>query len=240
MQNILKNSGLVLVNSSNYNKWQYAQFQKHVGGQVLEIGCGLGNITQYLLRDSKFLLSVDIKKDAVDFIKTRIPTSKNFHVECLDVFTQGLRQHSKIRFDTIILSNVLEHIKDDLNALQMCNDILQKTVGRLLLLVPAHKFLYGTLDEETGHFRRYEKKDIITLAAKSNFEIIDLYAFNFIGALGWYLNYCLFKKKNTNNCESSMQIGLYDRWMVKPCKFIESIFRPKIGISYIAILKAIK
>ncbi len=240
MQNILKNSGLVLLRSSNYNYWQYEQFHKYIGKRVLEIGCGLGNLTQYLLKDSNYLLSLDIKPEAIDFVKQRFPERKNFHIRQIDVFKEGLHQYSNIHFDTIVLANVLEHIKDDLKAMRVCYAILHRAKGKLLLLVPAHRFLYGTLDKEAGHYRRYEIKDMMRLADQSNFKIIDLYAFNFIGALGWYINYCLLKKRNTNNSETTMQIGLYDRFIVKPSRLVENWVRPKIGISYIAILEARK
>lgn len=239
MDNILKSSGLVLVRSSNYNIWQYEQFRKYVGDRVLEIGCGLGNMTQYLIQDAKYLLSVDTRHEAVEFTKQRLANlteNMNFNVECLDLFNEGLNRY--FGFDTIVLSNVLEHIKDDLDAMRKCHDMLSPTSGKLLLIVPAHQFLYGTLDKESGHWRRYSKNDIIKLANESNFKVIDLYPFNFIGALGWYVNYCLLRRKNTNNDESSLQVSLYDKLLVKPSKYIESKIRPPIGISYIAILEA--
>lgn len=238
MHNILKNSGLVLVNSSNYNSWQYEQFRKYIGNCVLEIGCGLGNLTQYLLQDTKYLLSVDVKREAVNFTKQRFSLSPNFNIELLDVFTGGLRQYSGCGFDTIVLSNVLEHIRDDSKAMRVCYDILRPTGGRLLLLVPAHKFLYGTLDKESGHWRRYTRGDIIKLADDSNFRILGLYKFNFIGALGWYLTYCVLRRKNTNNTALTLQMNLYDKVFVDICRCVESFVRPPLGLSFITILKA--
>ncbi len=238
MQNILKSSGLVLVNSINYNRWQYGQFRKYIGDHVLEIGCGLGNMTQYLIQDAKYLLSVDTRREAVDFIKQRFSISANFNIKCFDIFEEGPKEYSDLAFDTIVLSNVLEHIKDDLKAILMCYDILRPTCGKLLLLVPAHKFLYGTLDEESGHYRRYSKKDIVKLANESKFKILDLYPFNLTGALGWYLNYCMLKRKNTNNTASTFQTTFYDRAIVKPSRYFESKIKPQIGLSYTAILKA--
>lgn len=238
MDNNLKNSGLVLVHSSNYNRWQYEQFQKYIGRCVLEIGCGLGNLTQYLLEDAAYLLSVDIKSEATDFAKKRFYGHPNFCVEQLDVFSQGLRQYADKAFDTIVFSNVLEHIEDDEAAMQTCREILRPSAGKLLLLIPAHRFLYGTLDQESGHHRRYTKKSLIRLANSLGFKIIEIYAFNFIGAVGWYLNYCLMRRKNSNNTPLTFQMGFYDRVLVKLCKSMEAKVRPWIGISYIMILEA--
>lgn len=240
MENILKSSGLVLLNSSNYNRWQYDQFRPYIGETVLEIGCGLGNLTQYLKEDAKFLLSLDTRPEAVAFIQERCPQSVNFKVECLDVFEQGLKEYSRRPFDTIVFSNVLEHIADDVKAMTTCHEILSPVEGKLLLLVPAHQFLYGTLDEESGHFRRYSKKEIVRLARISRFKVLDLYAFNMSGALGWFLNYCVLKRKGTNNAPASLQVDFYDRFLVGPSRFLEEKIRPPVGISYIAILQAEK
>ena len=227
-----------MVHTSNYNRWQYDQFQPYIGETVLEIGSGLGNITQFLARDASYVLGVDIKQEAVDYTRKRLLREKHVHMECLDIFGKGLGEYSNIQFDTIVFSNVLEHIEDDMNAMKTCHEILQSTHGTLLLLVPAHMWLYGTIDKEVGHFRRYEKSDIIQLAEQTKFRIVDLYEFNMVGALGWYVNYCLLKRKHTNNEEGTTQVGMYDRWIVPPTRWIESHIPPIFGISYIAVLSS--
>jgi 2-polyprenyl-3-methyl-5-hydroxy-6-metoxy-1,4-benzoquinol methylase len=238
---ILKSSGLVLVNSTNYNQWQYEQFKPYIGDKVLEIGSGLGNLTQFLLQGAKYLMSTDIKPDAVDYCKNRFNNINNnveLNIKCMDIIQDDLVGYPD--FNTIVFSNVLEHIQDDLSAMKKCHDLLNLNSGILLLLVPAHQFLYGTLDRESGHFKRYSKKDIIYLADKANFKLLDLYSFNIIGAIGWYINYCLLQRRGTNEDESSMQTSFFDKYLVNPSKYLESKIKPPFGISYIAILKAEK
>src|SRR5207247_8882806 len=57
------------------------------------------------------------------------------------------------RLDTVVCLNVLEHIEDDRASLRAMHDLLQPG-GRLALLVPSLRALYGTLDEALGHVRR--------------------------------------------------------------------------------------
>lgn len=238
MENVLKSSGLVLVNSSNYNQWQYEQFKPYIGKTVLEIGCGLGNLTQFIIKDTNFLLSTDTQPEAVTYIRSRCPETDHFKIEQRDIFQDGLGAYATQTFDTIVFSNVLEHIKDDQRAMNICHDILKESRGKLLLLVPAHSFLYGTLDQESGHYRRYSKQNIIHLAHSAGFAVRDLYAFNLTGAAGWFVNYCLLKRKGSNNSTDDGQVGFYDRFLVKPSRLMERIVRPPVGISYIAILEA--
>ena len=51
---------------------------------------------------------------------------------------------------------MLEHIPDDARALACIHRLLAPG-GRLLLLVPAERYLYGTLDRALGHYRRYQR-----------------------------------------------------------------------------------
>ena len=237
MNNILKTSGLVLINSNNYTEWRYEQIRKNIGNRILEIGCGLGNFTQYLIKDTKHVVGIDVSPEAVNFAKKRLPDIKNLHLECFDVFQKGLGKYSEWEFDTIVLSDVLEHIKNDSNAMRFCHSVLYKTRGKLLLLVPAHQFLYGTLDQESGHYKRYSKKDIIKLAKESNFIIKDIYPINLIGSIGWFINYCMLRRKNTHNSTSSFQTIIFDKYFVKPSKYLESKIKPPIGLTWVAILE---
>lgn len=232
----IKTRGSVLLDCTNYNEWQAEQFCPYVSGKVLEIGCGLGNITQFLLPLADELLSVDIKPEAVEFLKSRLGGYENFLAKCINVFDPGVILPEI--FDTVIFSNVLEHIDDDTGAMLRCHRFLEEKEGTLVLLVPAHGFFYGTLDQECGHRRRYSRSRIKELARTCFFEIKDLYAFNFVGGLGWWFNYCLLRRKNTNAGFSSDQVSFYDRFLVKPCRRLESILRPPVGISYVCIMKA--
>ena len=61
------------------------------------------------------------------------------------------------KFDSILSLNVLEHVENDVFALQQLYRML-KDGGTMVLLVPCHKFLFNVLDKKAGHFRRYTKK----------------------------------------------------------------------------------
>ncbi|MBA2371140.1 MAG: class I SAM-dependent methyltransferase, partial [Chloroflexi bacterium] len=87
-------------------------------------------------------------------------------------------------FDSILCLNVLEHIEDDEDALQRFRRQLRPD-GRLLLLVPAHRFLFGGYDRAAGHLRRYDRATLRALLHRAGFEIEELRHVNPVGGLGW-------------------------------------------------------
>src|SRR5439155_1165905 len=69
-------------------------------------------------------------------------------------------------------------------------DRLRPWVGRrvrLVLLVPALRALYGTLDKALDHFRRYVPKDVVGKLQETGFHVRHVEYFNLGGVLGWWL-----------------------------------------------------
>ena len=87
-------------------------------------------------------------------------------------------------FDTVICSNVLEHICDHERALKNIKEIL-KPGGKLVLLVPCNPAIYSGLDEELGHYRRYTRDELNRVLGVAGFTVHNMIAHNIVGALGW-------------------------------------------------------
>ncbi len=89
---------------------------------------------------------------------------------------------------------MLEHIEDDGKTLADMRDVLQPG-GRLVLLVPALSWLYGTLDEHLRHFRRYEKAELEQKVAAAGFALEDCRFVNRPGVAGWYVNGRILRRR---------------------------------------------
>src|SRR5206468_3056609 len=59
--------------------------------------------------------------------------------------------------------------------------------GRVVLLVPSLRALYGTLDEALGHFRRYVPDELSDKLGAAGFHLRHLEYFNLAGVPGWWL-----------------------------------------------------
>jgi SAM-dependent methyltransferase len=93
----------------------------------------------------------------------------------------------RYRLDTVVAFNVLEHIEQDVAALRSIADMLAQG-GRAVVLVPAFQSLYGTLDVELGHCRRYTRRSLAAAMTGAGLTVERVFYFNFAGALGWWLS----------------------------------------------------
>jgi len=93
----------------------------------------------------------------------------------------------------VLCVNVLEHIREDGVALRHIREVLVPH-GRLLLLVPAGKYLYGTLDRALGHYRRYEREELAARVRDAGLRPVQVRYMNLAGIPGWFLNSRVLKR----------------------------------------------
>jgi 2-polyprenyl-3-methyl-5-hydroxy-6-metoxy-1,4-benzoquinol methylase len=133
---------------------------------ILEVGCGTGGLTKELTKFGN-VTAFDISSDAVEFCKQN--GLKNVFVQ--DV--QALDQTNYVgKFDLILALDVLEHIQDDLLAMEKIRDML-KDGGLFFINVPAHKFLWSEHDEALEHKRRYHSLELTKKLTDSGFKILS-------------------------------------------------------------------
>ncbi len=141
----------------------------------------------FLMSHLELIVGTDLSTGNVDRLKQRFERKKIqtdfINVDITDSFLV-MKKLSDYNFDTVISSNVLEHINDDYIALTNINSILKKN-GRLIIIVPAFDCLYGYLDRVSEHFRRYSIKDIDRKLTNSGFKMIKSFFINIPGILLW-------------------------------------------------------
>jgi SAM-dependent methyltransferase len=133
--------------------------------------------------------------------------------------------------DSIVCFNVLEHIADDADALSRLRTLLAPG-GHLLLLVPAHPFLYAPLDRLLGHERRYTKGDLALLLSETNLVVKELRLVNPIGALGWLVSARILRRRQI----PLAPLRLYDR-LVPLLRPLDALDLP-LGLSVWAVAAA--
>lgn len=214
-----------------YFRWQYELAAPHIGQRVLEVGCGVGNVTN-LLQDRDLVVGIDVEPECVSARRSRFSGRANIHSELLDVLDPAFLDLEKYRFDSIVCLNVLEHVSDDRKALEHMHAVLH-TGGHVILIIPAFESLYGPIDSNLGHYRRYSKRYIGSLAEATGFEIKAVRYMNFVGFFGWWFNAHVLQKTE----QSEQQIRFFDSWIVPVSSRVEALLHPPCGQSVFAVLR---
>jgi SAM-dependent methyltransferase len=188
-----------------YYRWMVAQFADALGDTVLDVGTGPGIHLPFL--GQRRLIAADLSAAVLVELRRRFPTLDTIHGDLGDpAFAAALAGRG---VDTITCLNVLEHIPDDAAALTGCRTILAPRRGRLILVVPAHQALYGSMDRLAGHVRRYSRRGLVDLLRVQGFTPLRVRHFNCVGGLAWYLNAKLVRVRHLSSPAVNGQIRIF-------------------------------
>jgi glycosyltransferase involved in cell wall biosynthesis/ubiquinone/menaquinone biosynthesis C-methylase UbiE len=177
---------------SRYNDWIWQAIAPYVGNRVLEVGAGIGNMTRVLYgRD--LIVATDLELPYLHILRNRFARNPTIEVERLDLNSDDCLALKRHEFDTVVCLNVLEHIEDHEGALQRLYEVLVPG-GRLALFVPADQKLFGTMDTQVGHFRRYSREELQRVIEAAGFVTEKLVYQNIFGRFGWWLNGRVLKR----------------------------------------------
>ncbi|HEY3220534.1 MAG TPA: class I SAM-dependent methyltransferase [Gemmatimonadales bacterium] len=204
----------------------FDRLRRWVGGRVLEIGSGIGNLSAFLVGSERLVLT-DTREEYLDRLRARFAGHPNVAVAHL-YLPNELGAVAGQHFDTIICLNVLEHVEDDVSALQAMRRLLAPA-GRLILLVPALPALYGTMDKALGHHRRYKRAGLASLLDATGFKVAHVEYFNLAGVPGWWFAGRVLRRQVI----PAGSLTLYDALV--PLFRLERFFPWRVGQSLIAI-----
>ncbi len=211
-----------------YNDWIFRKIRPFLGKDILEVGCGIGNLTGLLLRQGR-VIAADVNEGYLRIVESKFRS----HVNLQDLFLWDIQKASPKKLntviDTIVCSNVLEHVEEDDPVLQNFYQLLPAG-GKLIVLVPAFQGLYNVLDRELGHCRRYHKKEVIQKLAGNGFRIRQVIYFNMFGIGGWFFNGTILR----NRLLSWRQMRIFNQ-LVPFFIQVEKVIPTFIGQSLIAV-----
>lgn len=177
LKNRYQYDDLLIRNEDPYARAKYeiilGWLTKHRARKILNAGCGSGEFCLLLAQNGYQVVGFDPDGDYIDLAR------KN------DKFRQCRFEVAKIenfrvrdKFDAVVATDVLEHIKDDRGAWELLVRMV-KPGGLVVITVPAGQYLFGFHDMQLGHFRRYSKASLLTIKPKG-LEIINIRYFGFL------------------------------------------------------------
>ncbi len=221
-----------LAETVQYNEWICELMQPWLGMNVLELGTGIGNLTPFFLRENRKLLAIDIDADLVRRHKERIPTHPNLTVECISLQDVARRPSSIGSFDSIVSSNVLEHIPDGIDREVIhAMHILLKEGGHAVHWVPASNAIYGSIDKSFGHHRRYSRSLATTLFAAHGFRVLRCEYWNMPGFFAWWFRGRILRRRSLGKTSTLA----FDRYVVPILKRVEPLFPRPFGQSLLIV-----
>lgn len=202
---------------------------RYLGSEVLEVGAGIGSTTKSLCKgEQKRWLCLEPDPVLVKQLMSTT-TNSNFPPCCEGKLGTLANLSSEELFDSIIYMDVLEHIQDDRSEVKLATKHL-KNNGFLIILSPAHQWLYTPFDEAIGHYRRYSKKNLSALMP-DNLNCIRLMYLDSIGLLASSGNRFLLKSK----MPTRQQIAVWDKMMVPLSRKVDPLLRYSLGKSILGI-----
>ena len=205
-----------------YNSYVFEKIlSKTTLNNVLDFGCGYGTLISYVKKKyNKEILGYDINENARAVLK-----EKNIkYINSLNEINKG--------FDTIISSNVLEHIEDDQKTLDELNSLL-KNEGLLILYLPCSMKIWSNLDSLVGHYRRYTKKELNKKLVNSNFQIFSI---EYVDSIGWIILF-LSKIFKISLKYDTKKLIFYDKYVFQYLKLLDIFFKNLFGKNILVVAK---
>jgi len=142
--------------ATNWKTYFGSVLRRFVVGRVLEVGAGIGSNIPYLHNDLVTeWTALEPDADLAIRIEERLAKGE-LPANCRLINGKVASVDSEALFDTILYIDVLEHILDDgAELVRSCGHLA--TGGNLVVLSPAHQFLFTPFDAAIGHHRRYHR-----------------------------------------------------------------------------------
>jgi len=219
----------LFAHAHHWKRYWASRLRPCIGGDVLEVGAGLGTNT-LLLRDGTESRWVCLEPDGslVAQLKKNIARSRNC-TSC-EVVTGTIESlPAQDRFDTVLYIDVLEHIAQDSEEVQRAAQRL-KPGGRLIVLSPAHGWLFSPFDQAIGHCRRYTTAKLKNLTS-DDLRVACAFYLDSVGLLASAANRLLLKQ----SMPKPSQLRFWDSYMVPCSRLLDALTAYRVGKSVVCV-----
>lgn len=220
----------VFSNAKNWKRYIAKHLRGYVGGDVLEVGSGLGSVTEVLSRGAHRWMCLEPDPDLLARAGSLL-SNQTVNCEFL-VGTIETMPPAEV-FDAILYIDVLEHIEDDRLELVRASRHV-KSNGVICVLAPAHPILYSEFDKAIGHFRRYTKTTL-SASGPPGFRLERLAYLDCCGWLASAANRFVLKSA----VPGVKQIAFWDRVLVSLSRVVDPLLGYSVGKSVLGVWRRV-
>ena len=213
----------------NWKTYYAKRLRPYIGGDVLEVGAGLGGTSRFLCHEGQRSWTC-LEPDAglaarLTAALSAQPLPVPTRVVCgtLDDLTAA------DVFDTLLYIDVLEHIEDDRSELVRSARRVRPG-GHVIVLSPAHQWLFSPFDKAIGHYRRYTAR-VLAHAAPSELRLVRAFYLDSVGMMMSLANRALLRAQYP----TVSQIRVWDSLMIPVSRLLDPILRYRAGKTVVAV-----
>lgn len=215
--------------ASNWKAYHGRLIRPYLADEVLEVGAGIGATTNSLYKGhQRRWVCLEPDPELARTLSQRAAEGRL--PDCCEVKVGTLSELGpEEMFDTIVYIDVLEHIEDDRAEARLATDHLREG-GTLVVLAPAHQWLFTPFDEALGHYRRYDL-DGLSRVIPDDLERAWLGYLDSVGLFASLGNRLVLRSR----MPSKRQIALWDGVMVPLSRLLDPLLRYSVGKSVLGV-----
>ena len=211
--------------ATNWRGYWAEQVRPHLGQRVLEVGAGIGTVTRALQQVGQSWTAVEPDPALAERIVQGGGAGSQVNVVVGSIDDTP----ADAEFDSILYIDVLEHIEDDRTEVEKAYKRLAPG-GRLVILAPAHQWLFTPFDASIGHYRRYDLKALRAIKPKGAAEVRAAYL-DTAGILASAANRLLLRTATPTR----EQIALWDTRLVPLSRRLDALLGYRAGKSVLMV-----
>ena len=213
----------------NWKTYYAQQLSPYITGDVLEVGAGLGGTSRFLCRNGQHSWTC-VEPDAAlaaqlseRLSASPLPVPTKVLCGTLDDLTRS------DAFDTLLYIDVLEHIEDDRSELVRSARHV-RSGGHVVVLSPAHQWLFSPFDQAIGHYRRYTARTLAQ-AAPDTLRLVKAFYLDSVGMMISFANRALLRAAHP----TLAQIRVWDSMVIPVSRVLDPILRYRAGKTVVAV-----
>ena len=196
-----------------FRDYQFNFLKYNIRGKVCEVGPGHGVVCDRYVKLSQKISLYEKSEKLFKFLKEKYKKNQK-----INIYNQYFKQQ-KLKYDTILYLDVLEHIKHPKKELKNVFGSLNKG-GKLILTVPAYQHLFSQFDKDVGHYRRYTIKKFLNEMSGAKYSNLKYYYIDTVGYLLSIISKIFLKKNYRSNFDKKIRIWNFLIYISKVIDFI--------------------